>query len=387
MPHRFITQSAPLAEFCQSLQNVDYVTIDTEFIREKTYYPQLCLIQVAGPNSAYAIDPLADGIDLQPLYDLLANPAILKVFHAGRQDIEIFFLKTGRIPEPIFDTQIAAQACGYGESISYADLVSRTVKATVDKASRYTDWAKRPLTDRQILYALEDVTYLRMAYEALRAKLEQRNRMEWIAEEMAVLASPDTYQLAPEDAWRRLKTGNLKPKQLAVLREITAWRELEARKRDVPRNRILRDETLLEIAASLPHTEEQLRHIRGIGAHWSPKWVEILLGATEAALALPSSEWPHLAPSRRSTADSDLVALLQLLLKLISNEHHVSARLIAGKDELEAIAEGRRDCPALSGWRYELFGKHALELMAGNLSVRWDSHKRCATLQLSQNQA
>ncbi len=379
MPHRLITTTHQLEQFCHTLEHVSFVAIDTEFIREKTYYPQVCLIQVAGPEAAYAIDPLAEGINLTPLFRLLANEQVLKVFHAGRQDVEIFFHLTGNTPSPAFDTQIAAQVCGFGESVSYSELVSRLLSISIDKASRYTDWAKRPLTDRQITYALEDVIYLRGAYEKIKVKLERNGRESWIAEDMAILTDPATYTLEVEDAWKRLKTGNLKPKQLAVLREAAAWREEEARARNIPRGRILRDETLLEIAASCPRDVEALRHIRGIGSHFSPKWTDALLGCVETALMLPPEEWPTVTYSRRSTADSDLVALLQLLLKLKCSEHGIVPRLVAGKDDLEAMASGDYNIPVMQGWRHALFGQSAQQLINGELKIHWDAKQKKAT--------
>ncbi len=376
MPHRLITDTAALAAFCERLSAEPFIAIDTEFIREKTYFPQLCLVQLAGKEENFAVDPLAPAIDLSPLYALLNHADAVKVFHAGKQDIEIFHLATGQIPHPVFDTQIAAQALGFGESISYSDLCQRMLGLPIDKASRYTDWAQRPLTDRQITYALQDVVPLRTIYAKLRERLEQSGRGAWIEEEMRALTDPTAYAIAPRDSWQRLKAGNLKPKQLAALREAAAWREEEARRRNIPRGRILRDETLLEIAASLPATDKELRHIRGLGAGFSPKWAEALLKAVEAALALPPSEWPPANAPRRRVEDGDLVSLLQLLLKLCASEAGVAPRLVAGKDELEAIACGEDAVAALQGWRGEIFGARALRLIEGKLQLRWDPLKK-----------
>ncbi len=379
MPHRLITTTAQLQEFCHTLSHVSFVAVDTEFIREKTYYPQLCLIQLAGPEAAYAVDPLARGIDLTPLFALMENPDVLKVFHAGRQDIEIFFNLTGKTPVPMFDTQIAAQACGFGESVSYSEMIARLLKITIDKSSRYTDWAKRPLTNRQLTYALEDVIYLRGAYEKLQAQLRSEGRSSWIEEEMQVLANPETYALDCADAWKRLKTGNMGQKQLAVLREVAAWREAEARKRDLPRGRIIRDETLLEIAVSMPQTEEQLKHIRGIG-HMNAKWVDAVLENVCRALALPASDWPAPSARSRSLTDTDLVALLQFLLKRICSEHGVTARLVADRDDIEALANGDDEGRLMQGWRREIFGDKAKALLEGKLGISWDAKRNRVVL-------
>ncbi|HSV29168.1 MAG TPA: ribonuclease D, partial [Candidatus Omnitrophota bacterium] len=260
-----IADTASLAEFCQRLASAPYVTVDTEFMREKTYYPQLCLVQIGGPDDAKAIDPLAPGIDLEPLFELLRNPKVLKVFHAARQDVEIFLHMMGSVPAPLFDTQVAAMVCGFGDAVSYENLASQLARARIDKSMRFTDWALRPLTEKQVQYALGDVTHLRVAYEKLVKKLEKNGRIEWLAEEMAELTTPETYRVNPENAWKRLKPRSSSPKFLAVLKELAAWREREAQERDIPRQRIVRDENLMEIAAHHPTSVEELSRTRGLG--------------------------------------------------------------------------------------------------------------------------
>lgn len=256
-----ISDTASLAAFCERLKSAPFVTVDTEFMREKTYWPLLCLVQVAGPDEARAVDPLAPGIDLTPLFDILADPGILKVFHAARQDIEIFLNLTGSVPAPLFDSQVAAMVCGFGDSVGYETLATQLARARIDKSMRFTDWSLRPLSERQVQYALADVTHLRVVYEKLLRKLERNGRVGWLVEEMAVLTDPGTYRVAPDDAWRRLKPRSSSPKFLAVLRELASWREREAQERDLPRQRVLRDETLMEIAANHPASTADLGQI------------------------------------------------------------------------------------------------------------------------------
>lgn len=259
-----ITTQAELVEFCKQVEDGHYITVDTEFIRDKTYFPRLCLIQIAGETAARIIDPLAEGIDLKPVFALLKNKKLLKVFHACRQDIEIFFMLSGHIPAPIFDTQVAAAVCGYGDSVSYETLVNKIAGQDIDKSSRFTDWSARPLSEKQLSYALSDVTHLRVIYDELKIKIEASDRESWIAEEHAYLSNPDLYQPNPEDAWQRLKFGNMRPKHLAVLRELAKWREAEARKADVPRGRIIKDDTLIELAHSMPRKEEDITRLRSV---------------------------------------------------------------------------------------------------------------------------
>ena len=367
-----IENTAELAALCEGWAKAEYITVDTEFMRENTFYSILCLVQVAGPDGAVAIDPLAPGIDLSPLYDVLAAPAPLKVFHAARQDLEIFFNKTGRVPTPIFDTQVAAMVCGFGESVGYETLAARLAGARIDKSSRFTDWSRRPLSERQVRYALEDVTHLRTAYEKLSRTLERSGRAAWLGEEMALLSDPATYQIHPENAWKRLKVRHAKPRFLAVLHEIAAWREIEAQSRDIPRNRMLRDEALLEIAGHPPRTIEELLRIRGMGRGLAEgKRGQTLIAAVGRALALPDSELPSLPhyepPSRNS---GPLMELLKVLLKLRCDEEDVAAKLIANTSDLERIAShDEADVPALHGWRREIFGNDALALKRGELAL------------------
>ncbi|CAA7627208.1 Ribonuclease D [Magnetospirillum sp. UT-4] len=367
-----IADSRALAELCDRLSTAPYITVDTEFMREKTYYPQLCLVQVAGPDEAKAIDPLAPGMDLAPLFELLANPKVLKVFHAARQDIEIFLHLSGAVPAPLFDTQVAAMVCGFGDAVSYETLASQLAKARIDKSMRFTDWALRPLTEKQIQYALADVTHLRVAYEKLVRKLEKNGRAAWLDAEMAELTTPATYQVEPENAWRRLKPRSSSPKFLAVLKELAAWREREARERDIPRQRMLRDETLMEIAAHHPADTTELGRTRGIGKGLVEGRMGVaILEAVKRGLALPEDQIPK--PPERVEVPRGLgpvVELLKVLLKMKCDEHGVASKLVANVADIEAIAaDDDADVPALHGWRRELFGEDALKLKHGRLGL------------------
>ncbi len=366
-----ITDSKALAAFCTEVSAGDYVTVDTEFIREKTYYPKLCLLQIASETAEAVIDPLAPGIDLAPVLELLQRESLVKVFHAPRQDIEIFHLLSGgKIPNPIFDTQIAAAVCGYGESVSYETLVNEIVGSDLDKSSRFTDWAARPLSAKQLEYALSDVTHLRVIYQKLKKQVEDTDRTSWIAEELAYLTDPALYQTDPNDAWKRLKVGNMRPKHLAVLRELARWRETLARDKNVPRGRILKDETLVEIAFSMPRKDADLTRMRGIDRHLGKDTVEAVLGCVETALAMPASEYPQVKANRRLPRNiASPLAMLQLLLKVQADVHGIAAPLIASKDDLEVIALGQTDTPALTGWRYDIFGQKAESLMQGKLKL------------------
>ncbi len=368
-----IRDSERLADCCRRLAGEEFVAIDTEFIREKTYYPQLCVVQLAGENEAAVIDAVADRIDPAPLWELVRDRRVLKVFHAARQDIEIFHLKTGAMPEPIFDTQIAAMVCGFGEQAGYETLVQSLTGATIDKSARFTDWARRPLTEKQIAYALSDVTHLRTVYRKLKARLDATGRYHWVESEIAALADPALYRNEPREAWRRLKLRSPRPRLLAVLREIAAWRELAAQQRDIPRARMLRDEALLEIAAHMPRTAAELARTRGLAdsmAHG--RLGEEILAAVARGRDLPDEECPRL-PSRGESgrANGATVELLRVLLKMKSDAHRVAPRLIAGAGELERIAaDGEAaDVPALNGWRHEIFGADALALAEGKLAL------------------
>jgi ribonuclease D len=367
-----ITDSGALAEFCRSVADADFVAVDTEFMREKTYWPILCLVQIAGPDSAVAIDPLAPGIDLAPLLNLMADPNLLKVFHAARQDIEIFVNLTGAVPTPIFDTQVAAMVCGFGESASYETLAAKLAGAAIDKSSRFTDWAHRPLSERQLHYALADVTHLRKVYERLAARLEKTGRATWVADEMAVLSDPRIYRAEPTEAWRRLKPRTGSRRTLALIRELAAWRELAAQKRNLPRNRLVRDEALLEIASHPPKNVEDLGSIRAFGRGLAEgKLGGEILAAVARARELPDAELPELPAQRHLPPGlGPLVELLRVLLRLAAEESDVAPRLIADNDDLEAIAaEDTAAVPALQGWRAEIFGRDALDLKHGRLAL------------------
>ncbi len=368
-----IADSAQLAAFCARLSKADFITVDTEFMRERTYWPQLCLIQVAGPDDVAAIDPLAHGMDLGPLLDLLVDKRMLKVFHAARQDIEIFFHLTGRIPTPLFDTQVAAMVCGYGDSVSYETLAAQLAGARIDKSVRFTDWSARPLSDRQIGYALADVTHLRKVYEGLAKRLMTSGRAHWLQEEMATLLEPGTYRLEPDEAWRRLKPrGGSKPRLVAVLREVAAWREREAQRRDIPRNRIVRDETLVDIAAHAPTTVEDLARLRGLSKSMAEgRMGQDILVAVARGISMPEDQIPVLPPAVEMPGGlGPVVELLKVLLKIKCERQQVAQKLVASTADLERIAaDDNADVRALHGWRREVFGEDALALKHGRLAL------------------
>ncbi len=367
---QLITSQADLAAFCASVADGRYITVDTEFIRDKTYYPKLCLLQIAGAESAAVIDPLADGIDLAPVFKLMQKASLTKVFHAARQDIEIFYLLSGKIPNPIYDTQAAAAVCGYGESVGYETLVNNIVGQELDKSSRFTDWSARPLSEKQLNYAISDVTHLRVIYDELNQKITAAGRTSWIDEEHAYLTSPSIYANEPEDAWQRLKYGHMRPKHLAALRELAKWREIEARKHDVPRGRIVKDETLVELASLMPRKESDLARMRGLDKHISKPKVDAILECVQAALALAPADYPqvkqHKKPSENITS---ALAMLQLLLKVKADVHGIASSMIASKDDMELIALGKTETPTLQGWRFEIFGQQAQALMQGKLKM------------------
>lgn len=369
-----ITTTDDLAAFCKPLANAEFIAVDTEFMRERTYWPKLCLAQVAGPDEAAAIDALADGIDLSPLDELMANPSVLKVFHAARQDLEIFYLRMNKVPTPLFDTQVAAMVCGHGEAASYESLATKLAKARIDKSSRFTDWSRRPLSERQITYALSDVTHLRVVYEKLRSHLEKSGRLSWIAEEMSVLNDPATYRADPELAWRRLKPRGASPRLLGVLKEVAAWRERTAQRIDIPRQRLLRDEQLLEIASHSPKTIEELALTRGLGRGFAEGWQgREIMEAIEKARSVPDSELPTRdRHPEQIRAPGAVVDLLRTLLRLKAEEAGVAARLVANADELDRLAAGKRDAPVLRGWRNDVFGKDAVDLIEGRLALALD---------------
>jgi ribonuclease D len=368
---QLITTTDALAAFCDRLGEAEFVTVDTEFMRERTYWPQLCLVQVGGPDEAAAIDALAPDLDLGPLFAVLDNVSVLKVFHAARQDLEIFFNLTARLPNPIFDTQVAAMVCGFGDQVAYDTLAARMAKARIDKSSRFTDWSRRPLSEKQLHYALADVTHLRVVYEKLRDRLEKTRRSSWITEEMAVLRDPATFQVDPEQAWRRLKLRQPHPRTLLVVRALAAWREREAQRVNVPRQRMLRDEQILEIASHPPRSVADLAHIRGLGKGFvEGKQGLAVFEAVAGALAIPDSELPpRERPPETLQVPGAVVDLLKVLLRLRCDATGVAPRLVASSDDLDRLAAGKRDVDCLHGWRAEIFGDDALRLMAGELAV------------------
>lgn len=370
-----ITDNAALKKFCARAAKAEYVTVDTEFLRDKTYWPKLCLVQVGLADEAVGIDTLADGIDLGPLLDLMFNPDILKVFHAARQDIEIFVHMTDRVPAPLFDSQVAAMVCGYGDSVSYERLVASLAGAKIDKTMRFTDWARRPLLDKQIGYALDDVIHLRAVYEALRDKLHKNKREEWVAEEMDTLTNPETYRIDPREVWKRVKMRNRNRRTLAILRELAAWREEEAQKRDVPRNRVLRDEALSEIAAHAPKTPEDMGRLRAFSRDGRSKsTVEAILAVVAMGSKVPEKDSPMpTARNGNAASPGPSIDLLKVLLKQSCETHEVAQKLVATMDELEAIAlDDKADVPALHGWRLKVFGEAALDLKHGRLALTAD---------------
>jgi ribonuclease D len=367
-----ITESGPLAELCARLSQSDFVAVDTEFMRESTYWPLLCLIQIADEHVAAAIDPLAEGIDLAPLLDLLTNNEdVLKVFHAGGQDVEIIYNLTGKTPHPIFDTQIAAMALGQGEQIGYASLVESWVGVALDKGARFTDWARRPLDKRQIDYAIGDVTHLATIFPKMLKKLIKTGRGDWLNEEMERLADSSNYANPPEEAWHRVKVSGRKPDMLGRLKALGAWREREAQGKNLPRGRIAKDETLADIAAHPPRSQADLGKVRGLSPTWASNDIGArMIAAIEAAVPLSEDEMPPRADRKPGlTKDGALVAdLLKLLLKIRAKEINVAARLLARSDELEQLAAGqRKELAILEGWRFEQFGQDALELVEGRL--------------------
>jgi ribonuclease D len=369
---QIITTTPDLAAVCETLAKSDYVAVDTEFLREQTFWPLLCLIQLAGPQSEAIIDPLAPGLDLEPFYRLMADPSTVKVFHAARQDIEIIYLKSGTVPTPVFDTQVAAMVCGYGDSISYVNLVKKTTGADLDKTSRFTDWSRRPLSTKQLDYALGDVTHLRDVYKRLKQMLESTGRTPWLQEEMAVLTNPATYDSNPENAWQRLKLRVKSRKSLAVLIELAAWRERLAQTLDVPRGRILRDDALYDIANQIPASTEALGQLRTLsdGFARSQRAREIV-EAVKAGLARDPRSLPRIERSEALSPEaSATLELLKVLLKAAAAEHGVAPRIIADADDLEQLAmSDDADILALQGWRRTLFGEAALKLKRGELAL------------------
>jgi len=366
-----IATTAELQAACGRMARHEYITVDTEFHRETTFWPILCVVQLASDDEALAIDALSPGIDLSALFELMSNPGVVKVFHAARQDVEIFWKLSGCVPIPMFDTQVAAMVCGFGEQVSYSELALGLVKAHIDKSSRFTDWVRRPLSEAQIEYAIGDVTHLRGIYRALLDKLKASGRLGWLEDEMRVITSPATYEQHPDRAWERFKSRARKPRDMAVLMEVCAWREREAQSRDVPRSRVLKDDVLVEVCLAAPRTTETLANLRAFprGMERSRSGEEILL-AVERALARDPKTLPKPERERRGGANPATVELLKVLLRQVADESGVAGKLIATVDELEAVAaDDRADVPALKGWRRTLFGARALELKQGRLAL------------------
>jgi len=382
-----ITTTADLAALCDRLAGEPFICIDTEFMRENTYWPLLCLLQIAGPDGeGFAVDPLVDGLDFAPLLELLNKPDVIKVLHAARQDLEIFYNMSGKVPEPLFDTQVAGMVCGFGEAASYDRLARKLARAEVDKSSRFTDWSKRPLTDRQLKYALADVEHLPTIYRKLDKQLHDSGRAGWVEEELALLTNPDIYALDPDRAWERIKTRTVRPRFLAVLREVTAARERYAKSHDVPRNRVVRDEALLEIAAHETATMEDLTRIRGVskGLAAGPLGKSLLDGVARG-LAVPEADQPRLAkPPTAPRGVGPMVDLFKVLLKMRCEENDVAIKLVATTADLEQIAANdNADVAAMHGWRRTLFGDDALALKHGKLALTGENG-RIALVELEE---
>ncbi len=367
-----ISETSDLEQFCAEAAEFDFVTVDTEFHRETTYWPILCLIQAATPKRAVLIDPLARGLDLAPFFALLANPETVKVFHAARQDIEIFVRMTGNVPHPIFDSQIAASVCGYGDQVSYDNLVQSIVGARLDKSSRFTDWAARPLTDKQKAYALADVTHLRDIYLALVDRLAELNRLSWMQDESKIIERLDTYIIQPQNAWKRLKLKVNRPRDLAALKALAEWREAEAQKLDKPRGRILKDDAIYELAIQRPTNAAQFERFRAVPKGYGrSQSAQKVMEISKAIEALDEKTLPRLPDRRRGPSPKGPVGdLLRVLLKAIAEREGVAARIIATSDDIDALVlDDNADIPALSGWRRELFGNKALAIKHGKIAL------------------
>ncbi len=368
-----ISDTKALAALCKALAKEAFVTVDTEFMRESTYWPDLCLVQIAGQETNGLIDPMAKDIDLKPFFELMKNEEVLKVFHAARQDIEIMVHLSGTVPHPVFDTQIAAMVCGFGDQVSYEAIVRKLAKAQIDKSSRFTDWSRRPLTEKQLTYALSDVTHLRTVYEKLKIELDSTGREPWLAQEMDILTAIETYRTEPEDAWKRIKVRLKSKKQLAVLIAVAGWRELEAQEKNVPRSRVIKDDAVAEIATQMPQSKEalgQLRAVpRGMG---NSRLGDGLLKVIKEGLARDPDTLPHTNWGRDETSDSTQAAaeILKLALKIVCEREGLAPKLIANTSDIEAVAESdEADVPLMHGWRREVFGNVALELKHGRAMI------------------
>jgi ribonuclease D len=370
-----VTSNAELAAVCERLARHPFVTVDTEFLRETTFWPKLCVVQMAGPDEAVIVDALAPELDLAPFFRLMVDERVVKVFHAARQDVEIAWNLAKLIPKPMFDTQVAAMVLGYGDSISYDQLVQRITGDAIDKTSRFTDWSRRPLSPAQVTYAISDVTHLRDIYLKLKEDLEKKNRVEWVEDEMKILTSPETYKQEPHNAWQRLKTRVRKPKELAVLMEVAAWREREAQSRDLPRARVLKDDAIAEIAHQQPKTPEALSHLRALPKGFErSKAGEAILEAVRAGLARDPKTLPRLSRERHlSNGASATVELLKVLLRMVAEQHGVASKVIATTDDLQKIAtEDNAEVQALAGWRRTMFGEQALKLKRGEIALAFE---------------
>jgi len=374
-----ITTQEELEAAVAALEKSDFVTVDTEFIRETTFWPILCLIQMAAPGVTALVDPLAPGLDLAPFFRLMGNEKVTKVFHAARQDIEIVVHLGDLVPHPVFDTQVAAMVCGFGDSVSYDQIVQKITGVRLDKSSRFTDWRHRPLSDKQLDYALADVTHLIDVYKHLTAQLQRENRGHWLKEEMAVLTARETYDPRPEDAWKRLRMRLRKPQELAVLQAVAAWREREARERDVPRGRVLKDDAIYEIAQQQPRDAAALSRLRTTPKGWErSSSAAALLGEVNAALAVPKEEMPKLPKSFQPPEGTSAAAeLLKVLLRIVAEKEGVAAKVLASSDDIDRIAaEGEKaDVPALQGWRRAVFGEAALKLVRGEVGIKFDKRR------------
>jgi ribonuclease D len=372
---RTLTTTDDLAAFCAEAKKRPYVTVDTEFLRERTYYSKLCLIQLAyrdeAGEDAVLVDPLVDSLSLAPLYDLFQDGGCVKVFHAARQDLEIFFVDAGIIPAPLFDTQVAAMVCGFGEQAGYETLVRKIAKADLDKSSRFTDWSRRPLTDAQAKYALADVTHLRDIYEYLAARLQKSGRSKWVAEEMAVLTDPETYRVDPDEAWRRVKTRTNSGRFLAIVRELARFREVYAQERNIPRSRVFKDDALVELASTKPQNDNDLGRSRLLMREARKGDIaEGILASIKAGLAVRPEDMPKADdPRAKLQVNPALADMLRVLLKAKTDEFDVAPKLIAAAADLDALAAGERDIAALKGWRREVFGNDALRLCQGEVGL------------------
>jgi ribonuclease D len=374
-----ITKTNELEATVNELSTSDFMTIDTEFIRETTFWPELCLVQVAAPGISAMIDPLANDIDLSPLWSLMANEKVTKVFHAARQDIEIIYKMGNLIPHPVFDTQVAAMVCGFGDSVAYDQLVRKITGAHIDKSSRFTDWRRRPLTEKQLEYALADVTHLIDVYGHLKKELEQTGRLHWLNEEMDILTSPGTYDVHPEDAWKRLKLRVRKPVEFALLKAIAAWRERQARERNVPRSRVLKDDAIYEIAQQVPKDAQALSRLRTIPRGWERSaHAAAILDVVAGVLEISPKSLPPLPQRKRSPEGTSAAAeLLKVLLKMVAEDYGVATKILATSDDIDRIAaEGAdADVPALHGWRMEVFGHKAIQLLNGEIAMKMENRK------------